>query len=65
MSHSDCKRCGARYRDEHTCEDVAELADLRQRIVMLEVTVNELLGRVRDLELGGPPCSTSDQPEKP
>lgn len=25
MSSSTCPRCGARYRDDHTCEDIASL----------------------------------------
>lgn len=49
MSHQNCDRCGARYRDDHTCEDLAEIADLRARVEALEAEVAELKQKAEDV----------------
>ncbi len=48
MSHQNCERCSARYRDEHTCEDIADLADLRARVEALEAEVAALKQKAED-----------------
>jgi hypothetical protein len=49
MSHTNCDRCGARYRDEHECPEDGEM--LLTRIVALEEMLALALERIKALEL--------------